>query len=380
MPVEYKKGTIPDVPGNIYDSTLMQVCAQGLLLRANGYRCTTGIVYYAASKRRVEVPLDDISVAKTLQAIYDMKAMVRDNIIPPPLSDGPKCPRCSLVGICLPDETNALRDADLDKTGTVRTDAVRRLYPMKLDSKPVYVHEQGACVSISGNTLKVKSKDGQTQNIRLIDVSGLTIYGTIQVTTQAVRRLCEEAIPVSYLSYGGRFVGATSGHASRNIDLRIRQHRTCESRMALVRIARSMVRGKILNCIALLRRNHTSNPDKALAKMSDMAERCKTCRRYGTLLGIEGMVAKVYFGQFGGMLKRDAQFDFTKRNRRPPRDPVNTMLSYLYMLLSRQAQITVSMMGFDPYLGFLHTPHHGRPALALDIMRSSGPSYATVSA
>ncbi len=136
------------MPGNIYDSTLMQVCAQGLLPRANGYRCTTGIVYYAASKRRVEVPLDDISVAKTLQAIYDMKAMVRDNIIPPPLSDSPKCPRCSLVGICLPDETNALHDADLDKTGPVRTDAVRRLYPMRLDSKPVYVHEQGVRLHI----------------------------------------------------------------------------------------------------------------------------------------------------------------------------------------------------------------------------------------
>ena len=372
-PVEYKKGTIPDIPGNIYDSTLIQVCAQGLLLRANGYHCTTGIVYYAASKKRVEVPLDDISVAKTLQAIYDMKVMVRDNTIPPPLLDSPKCPRCSLVGICLPDETNTLRDADLGKTETVRTDTVRRLYPMRLDSQPVYVHEQGAYVSISGNTLKVKTKDGQTQKIRLIDVSGLTIYGNIQVTTQAVRRLCEEGIPISYLSYGGRFIGATSGHASRNIDLRIRQHRTYESRTALVRIARSMVRGKILNCITLLRRNHTSNPGEALARMSEMAERCKTCRRYNTLLGIEGMAAKVYFGEFGGMLKRDTEFDFTERNRRPPKDPVNAMLSYLYMLLSRQAQTTVSTVGFDPYLGFLHTPHHGRPALALDIMEEFRP-------
>ena len=372
-PVEYKKGAIPDVPGRIYDSTLVQVCAQGLLLKANGYECTKGIVYYAASKTRVDVPLDDISIAKTLQAIHDMKIMARDNTIPPPLLDSPKCPRCSLVGICLPDETNALRDADLDKTETVRADTVRRMYPMRLDSQPVYIYEQGAYVSVSGNTLKVKSKDGQIQKIRLIDVSGLTIYGNIQVTTQAVRRLCEEGIPISYLSYGGRFIGATSGHASRNIDLRIRQHRSYESRTALVRIARSMVRGKILNCMALLRRNHTADPQKALAEMSRMAERCKTCRRYNTLLGIEGMAAKAYFGQFGGMLRRDTEFDFTERNRRPPKDPVNAMLSYLYMLLSRQAQITVSLVGFDPYLGFLHTPHHGRPALALDIMEEFRP-------
>ena len=100
-PVEYKKGSIPDISGHIHDSTLVQVCAQELLLRANGYRCTAGVVYYAASKRRVDVPLDDISVAKTLQAIYDMKIMVRDNTIPTPLVDSPKCPRCSLVGIVM---------------------------------------------------------------------------------------------------------------------------------------------------------------------------------------------------------------------------------------------------------------------------------------
>lgn len=370
-PVEYKKGDMPDIPGNVYDSTMVQVCAQGLLLRANGYECSGGVVYYVASKKRVDVPLSSINVAKTLQAIHDMKTMMGDNAIPPPLVDSPKCPRCSLVGICLPDETNALRN--LDKTGTVRTDSVRRLYPVRLDSKPVYVQEQGAYVSISKNTLAVKSKDGRTQKIRLIDISDLTLYGNIQVTTQTVRRLCEEGIPVCYLSYGGRFVGATNGRTSKNIDLRIRQHKAYESKTTLIRIARSVVRGKIQNCTTLLRRNHTACPQKALDDMSALAEKCKTCKRYDTLLGIEGMAAKIYFGEFAGMLKRDAEFDFTERNRRPPKDPVNAILSYLYMMLTRQAEITVSTVGFDPYLGYLHTPHHGRPALALDIMEEFRP-------
>ena len=372
-PVEYKKGTMPDIPGHVYDSTMVQVCAQGLLLRANGYECAKGVVYYVSSKKRVEVPMSSITVAKTLQAIYDMKSMVHDNKIPPPLQDSPKCPRCSLVGICLPDETNALYNADLAKTGTIKADSVRRLYPMRQDSRPVYVQEQGAYVSVSGNTIQVKSKDGQTQKIRIMDVSELTLYGNIQVTTQAVRRLSEEGIPLCYLSYGGRFVGMTNGRVSRNIDLRIHQHRAYESKTTLVRIARSMVRGKIQNCATLLRRNHTSNPKKTLDEMSAMAERCKTCRRHGTLLGIEGMAAKTYFGQFGGMLKKDTEFDFNERNRRPPKDPVNAMLSWLYMLLSRQAEITVAAVGFDPYLGYLHTPHHGRPSLALDIMEEFRP-------
>ena len=370
-PVEYKKGDTPDVPGNVYDSTMIQVCAQGLLLRANGYECSGGVVYYAESKKRVDVPMSSINVAKTLQAIHDMKTMMEDNAIPPPLVDSPKCPRCSLVGICLPDETNALRD--LDKTGTIRADSVRRLYPIRPDSKPVYVQEQGAYVSISKNTLVVKSKDGRTQKIRLLDMSDITLYGNIQVTTQAVRRLCEEGIPVCYLSYGGRFVGATNGHTSKNVDLRIRQHKAYESKTALIRIARSVVRGKIQNCATLLRRNHTACPQKALDDMSALAEKCKTCKRYNTLLGIEGMAAKIYFGEFAGMFKKDADFDLTERNRRPPKDPVNAILSYLYMMLTRQATITVSTVGFDPYLGYLHTPHHGRPALALDIMEEFRP-------
>ena len=120
--------------------------------------------------------------------------------------------------------------------------------------------------------------------------------------------------------------------------------------------------------MTLLRRNHTSIPEKQLTAMATLADRCKTCKRYDTLLGIEGMAAKIYFAEFAGMFKKDAEFNFSERNRRPPKDPVNALLSFLYMMLSRQATITVARVGFDPYLGYLHTPHHGRPALALDIM------------
>lgn len=366
-PVEYKKGTVPDIQGGIYDSTLVQVCAQGLLLRANGYECTGGVVYYVASKKRVEVTFDDRIIAMTLQTIYDMKQMARNNIMPPPLEDSPKCPRCSLVGICLPDETRALSG------GVVRADSVRRMYPVRKDTVPVYVQEQGAYVSVSGETLQIKSKDGQKRTVRFLDISDLTLYGNIQVTTQAIRRLCERNIPVCYLSYGGRFVGMTNGNYSRNIDLRIRQHHVYGNKPALMGIARSVVYGKIKNCMTILRRNHPSKPDGILTEMDALAEKCKTCRRYDTLLGIEGLAARLYFSEFGNMLKKDSGFDFKERNRRPPKDPVNAILSFVYMMLVRQATITVMTVGLDPYLGYLHTPHHGRPSLALDIIEEFRP-------
>ena len=368
-PIEYKKGQIPDVPGNVYESTAAQLCAQGLLLRANGYKCDAGVVYYVESKRRVTVRFGDILVAKTLQAMHDMRKMSQNNEMPPPLVDSPKCPRCSLVGICLPDETNAL-------SGGVRADSVRRLYPMRRDSVPVYVQEQGAYVSVSGDTILVKSKSGQKQKIRIIDVSDLTLYGNVQITTQAVRRLCEEGIPVCYLSYGGRFVGMSNGRTSRNVDLRIRQYRTYEDKDATLAIARSMVYGKIRNSMAVLRRNHASPPQNTLAEMGRMAEGCRSIGEYDTLLGMEGIAAKLYFAEFSGMIKKETKFDFKRRNRRPPKDPVNAVLSFCYMMLVRQAEITVGVVGMDPYLGFLHTPHHGRPSLALDLIEEFRPIVA----
>lgn len=359
-PVEYKKGRVPDIPGKVYDSTLVQVCAQGLLLRAHGYESNVGVVYYVASKRRVHVPFDDVAIAKTLQCVHDMKEMIKDNTIPPPLVNSPKCPRCSLVGICMPDEVNIL-------SKRIPADSVRRMYPIRTDTIPVYVQEQGAYVSLTGEMLKVKTRNGEKRNIRLLDVSDVTLYGNIQITTQAVRTLCDRGIPVCYLSYGGRFIGITDGQHSKNVDLRIRQFAAYQDKAASLKIAKSIVRGKIRNSRVLLRRNHKLTPT-VLDELATLADRCVTCKEYNVLLGIEGLAAKLYFSEFDAMLKRDTEFDFKNRNRRPPRDPINAMLSWLYMMLVRQMSIAIRRVGLDLYLGYLHTPHHGRPALALDMM------------
>ncbi len=367
VPVEYKKGKVPDIQGNVYDSTLVQVCAQALLLRANGYKCTEGVVYYVASRRRVRVIIDDILIAKTLQAIWDLKEMVKKNIIPPPLVDSPKCPRCSLVGICLPDEVNLLSNQK------IKVDSVRRMYPIRADAVPVHIQEQGASVSVTGDTLQVKSTDGQKRKIRIIDVLDLTVYGNVQITTQALRRLLERGISVCYMTYGGWFVGMTNAGMNRNIDLRIHQHRVYDDKISSLDICKNIVYGKIRNCMTLLRRNHKSDATRVLGEMSQMADKSRGCKKYETLLGIEGMAARLYFSNFAGMLKDDSGFDFKQRNRRPPKDPVNAILSFLYALLARQATVTVMGVGLDPYIGYLHTPHHGRPSLALDMMEEFRP-------
>ena len=191
-PIEYKRGTTPATPTSTYSDHVVQVCAQGLILRANGYTSTGGVIYYIGSKQRVKVDFDEQTIQATLQLVAEMKEMARDEAMPPPLVDSPKCPKCSLVGICLPDETNLLGSHG---EGRITKDQVRRMYPIRNDAVPVYVQEQGARVSKSGDCIHVKTAE-ETRKIRLIDVSELTVFGNVQITTQTTRELCERGIPI----------------------------------------------------------------------------------------------------------------------------------------------------------------------------------------
>jgi len=137
IPVDYKRGRVPDVPGSAWEPEQVQLCAQGLILRENGYHCEGGILYFIESRRRVSIPFDDALVNRTRELIAQMWAMATSAAMPPPLDDSPKCPRCSLVGICLPDETRLLAAEAPGKR------EVRRLTPARDDALPLYLQEQG---------------------------------------------------------------------------------------------------------------------------------------------------------------------------------------------------------------------------------------------
>lgn len=214
-----------------------------------------------------------------------------------------------------------------------------------------------------------------------MDVSQLNIMGNVQVSTQAIRELCEREIPICYFTYGGRFYGLTSGMAHRNVELRRLQFRAAEDEKLSLGLARGFVKAKILNCRTMLRRNYQGVPGRILQDLNRLAEKAAAARSADILLGIEGTAARLYFENFAGMLKpktanTGALFDFTERNRRPPKDPVNALLSFTYALLTKELTVTLLAVGFDPYLGFFHRPRYGRPALALDLMEEFRPLIA----
>ena len=372
-PVDYKRGTVPDIPGHVYDPERVQLCLQGLLLRANGYECGEGIIYYVGSKRRVHVDFDNSLVRQTLEMLDAARKMADGGEIPPPLEDSPKCPRCSLVGICLPDEVSFLKGSRY----VIRPDDVRRLMPARDDALPMYVAAQGGVVGKSGDTLTVKVKGKTAAKTRLLDVSSVSIFGNAQVTAQATRVLLERGIPICHFTYGGWLKGVTWGMAHKNVELRMHQFRVAGDQPASLAIAREMVTAKLRNSRVMLRRNHPQPPATALEEIKRLTAMVETADSFGTLLGIEGAAARVYFAHFGGMIKAGiSAFDFRTRNRRPPKDPVNAALSFLYSMLMRQAMVSAMAVGFDPYMGFYHQPKYGRPTLALDLAEEFRPLIA----
>jgi len=366
VPVDYKHGRAPEAGREPWEPDRVQLCAQALILRENGFQCDSAVIYYPESKSRVDVPIDDDLVKRTLALLEQLREVGVSGRIPPPLADSPKCPRCSLVGICLPDEVNFL-------TGRWDDDAAfRRLQPPAADALPLYVQAQGATVAKRGDMLQIRQQDETTTQARLLTISQVCLFGHAQITTDALRELCIRSIPICYFTSGGWFYGITHGMSHKNIELRQTQFRAAADATASLALARRFVHAKIRNCRTLLRRNNQGKPEAALSELARLAARALGAPDLPTLLGFEGAAAKVYFSQFQGMFKPSRPdvplgFDFASRNRRPPRDPVNALLSFLYALLVKELTVTLLAAGFDPYLGFYHQPRYGRPALALDL-------------
>jgi CRISPR-associated protein Cas1 len=451
IPVDYKHGRVPDIPGQAWEPERVQLCAQGLILRENGYLVEGGILYYVDSRKRISVPFDEELVDRTRELIQELRATAARHVMPPPLVDSPKCPRCSLVGICLPDETRLLQLKDQrsevgsqwSEVGDQRSEVgdlgseiedhgpqIRRLMPARDDALPLYVKEQGATLGKSGDELTVKSRQATLQTVKLIDTSQVSIFGNVQVTAQAVRELTSAGIPLCHFSYGGWFNAVTVGMIHKNVELRIAQFAAAADPGRSLALARQFVLGKIKNCRTLLRRHmdeggrrkgeggredaETAGREKTeggrrkdeggngeavdfhsetqasqprpsslvspksltLRRLDDLMRKAESAVEAASLLGIEGMAAKEYFAGFALLLDGGETFNIENRNRRPPRDPVNALLSFVYSLLVKEWTLTLYATGFDPLLGFYHRPRYGRPSLALDLAEEFRPLVA----
>ncbi len=365
--VEFKRGK-PQRDGTAWETHQVQVCALVLVLRDNGYQCERAQIYYAASKQRIDVPISDALIDRTLEENKEMRHTAELAKIPPPLYASPKCPGCSLVGICMPDEVNLHNG--------VSEQQPRKLVPRKSAARPIYITEVGSKVSFRKGRVVVSKQEEELQQARLIDVSQINLYGNVQISSQMMRRAFDKEIPVCWFSYGGWFQGIATGMPSKHVDLRRRQ--VAISAQSGLPIAKEMIKGKIRNSRTFLMRNARIEIEEEKAQLKHLANSVDDADSLTSLLGTEGAAARTYFGAFSKMIRDDAlgTFDFNGRNRRPPKDPINCLLSYCYALLVKDLTATVIGIGFDAYLGVLHQPRYGRPALSLDLAEEFRPVIA----
>lgn len=260
----------------------------------------------------------------------------------------------------------------------------------------LYLTEPGTTVRLEGDCLVVSvpgAEGNARQKVRvpLIQVERVVVYGSITLTTPVLRALLAQQADVCYCTRRGRFLGRLDGAEGKNSLLRLEQRRAHDDPRRAFALARAFVEGKLANMRTMLLRANRKRGDPEIQRAADAlralraeleslevpeGERVDPARpqagtAYGRLLGIEGAGTGVYFGVFARLLRED--WGFGGRERHPPRDPVNALLSFGYVLLMNQAASAARIVGMDPYVGFLHSSQYGKPALALDVMEPFRP-------
>ncbi len=387
-PVETKHGSAPrDADGNAttWDNDAVQLCAQALLMEEHsGKSVPRGFQFYAGTRERVEVKFTDELRSKTRAAITRVRELeVLDappDPLPPELRN--RCFGCSLAPVCLPEET--LYQIGRPAGGDKPVPEVTRVIPQSDDGAVLYLQEPGSHVGRRSEHLIVKKDGAELARVPIHAVRQVVVFGNVQLTTQALQTLVENEVPVAYLTGYGKFVGALVPAGPKNVGLREAQYRRFAAPAECLGLAKAVVRAKLANQRTLLMRSlrgddARGSDDPAARGLYDLLCGIDGATSAESLLGTEGQGAALYFGTFGRFLRPQPDgrgFDFTTRNRRPPRDPVNALLSFAYALLTKDCFSAVCTVGFDPYKGFFHANRHGKPSLALDLMEEFRPVIA----
>lgn len=249
----------------------------------------------------------------------------------------------------------------------------------------LFVTTQGAYLHKDGEALAIRVEGETRHKLPAHTLDGVICFGQVSMSPALMGHLAEKDVCVSFLSESGRFLARVAGPTHGNVLLRRRHYRLADDVDASAAMARMILTGKLHNCRASLRRSARDHPERpgstalkvAADRLGGIIETLARHADVDALRGAEGEAGAVYFEAFPGMLLRDEpELRFTGRNRRPPLDPVNSVLSLLYTFLMHDVRSALESVGLDPQVGFLHRDRPGRPSLALDIMEEFRPVLA----
>ncbi len=369
-----QKGTDP------WASDRLQVLAYSLLLAEHtGEVIDEARIRYHADNKTITIPIDMTAATQEILAAVNRARELRKSLQRPPVNVPEKlCRTCSLAPVCLPEEE---RFAGIEKPKP------QRLFPADDERRVIHVAEQGASIRKDGEQVIVYFPDGTKKPLPGMAISSLVLHGNVQVSTQVIHFCAANNIGVHWLSYGGHYVGGLTAGAG-GVQRRNRQYRALQDDVFQAQLAIKMVKAKVENQLRYAlratrggkeeqRSQETENTltairseIQAVAKIESELESSEISSVMDKLRGHEGMAGRLYFSLLPDILNLDSShfLYFEGRNRRPPKDPFNSLLSFGYALLYKDCVASLLAVGLDPSFGFFHTARSAAYPLALDLM------------
>ncbi len=253
---------------------------------------------------------------------------------------------------------------------------------MKTHLNTLFVTTDGAYLAKDGQAVAVRVEKKTVLRIPFHNLEGIVCFGRIGCSPALMGACAELNITISFMSEYGKFRAAVVGFSPGNVLLRRQQYRVADDLERSVECSRNSIAAKIANCKSVLLRaardskddNRISHLEKTARKMNNSLDAARNATKLDQLRGIEGDAASTYFGSFNLLISdQSKEFEFTVRSKRPPLDPINSLLSFLYALLTHDARSACEATGLDSAVGFLHRDRSGRPGMALDLMEEFRP-------
>jgi CRISPR-associated protein Cas1 len=370
IPYEHKRGRCYRDGNNkpqAWESDRIQVLAYALLIEAElSIVVLEGRVRYHAENVLVRVPLDDQGRQDVLNCIEKARQLRMSPDRPPVATNERLCARCSLAPVCLPEEARLAQG---------QTEHVVRLFPEDDERQVVHVTEAGTRIGKSGDQFKITKRDGKVVTLPSRQVSQLVVHSYAQLSTQAIYFCAEQDVGIHFISGGGRYLASLDTRQG-SIQRRVQQYKALSDPEQCLQLARQLVECRGQSQRKFLMRGqrnadqHREALEQAITQMQKTLKIVPTAKSIPSLLGLEGNLAAIYFAVLPHLISDNVALGmkFSGRNRRPPKDRFNALLSFGYAMLLKDVMNAILTVGLEPALGFYHQPRTQAPPLALDLM------------
>jgi CRISPR-associated protein Cas1 len=370
IPYEHKRGRCyrdADNQPQAWQSDRIQVLAYACLIEAElGITVPEGRIRYHADNVLVHVPLTDQSRQEVWDAINQARQLRQSPDRPPVATNERLCARCSLAPVCLPEEARLAQG---------QTDHAVRLFPEDDERQIIHVTEAGTRIGKSGEQFKITKRTGDITTIPSRQVGQLVLHSYVQISTQAMYFCADQEVGLHLISGGGRYLGSLDTRQG-SIQRRIGQYKALTDETLCLQLARQLVacRGQSQRKFLMRGQRGADNPteklEQTIQQMQRTLKQVPKADSIASLLGLEGNLAALYFGALPTLISDNVALGmrFQGRNRRPPKDRFNALLSFGYAMLLKDVMNAILTVGLEPVLGFYHQPRSQAAPLALDLM------------